>query len=97
MTVAVRPLLLGWMTSARSGFLEGEPGMMRYPVPGFLCEHPDGLVVFDTGLHPDLATSTARLRLLADLFEVEMGPGAHPHRPARRASASSRPTSTSRC
>lgn len=74
MTVAVRPLLLGWMTSARSGFLEGEPGMMRYPVPGFLCEHPDGLVVFDTGLHPDLATSSARLRLLADLFEVEMGP-----------------------
>jgi glyoxylase-like metal-dependent hydrolase (beta-lactamase superfamily II) len=74
MTVAVRPLLLGWMTSARSGFLEGEPGMMRYPVPGFLCEHADGLVVFDTGLHPDLATSTARLRLLADLFEIEMGP-----------------------
>jgi len=74
MTVAVRPLLLGWMTSARSGFLEGEPGMLRYPVPGFLCEHPDGLVVFDTGLHPDLATSSTRLRLLADLFEVEMGP-----------------------
>ena len=74
MTVAVRPLLLGWMTSARSGFLEREPGMMRYPVPGFLCEHPDGLVVFDTGLHPDLATSSTRLRLLADLFEVEMGP-----------------------
>ncbi|MGZ4717111.1 MAG: N-acyl homoserine lactonase family protein [Acidimicrobiales bacterium] len=74
MTVAVRPMLLGWMTSARSGFLEGEPGMMRYPVPGFLCEHPDGLVVFDTGLHPDLATSTTRLRQLAGLFEIEMGP-----------------------
>jgi glyoxylase-like metal-dependent hydrolase (beta-lactamase superfamily II) len=74
MTVAVRPLLLGWMTSARSGFLQGEPGTLRYPVPGFLCEHPDGLVVFDTGLHPDLATSSTRLRLLADLFEVEMGP-----------------------
>jgi glyoxylase-like metal-dependent hydrolase (beta-lactamase superfamily II) len=74
MTVAVHPLLLGWMTSARSGFLEGEPGMMRYPVPGFLCEHRDGLVMFDTGLHPDLATSPTRLRLLAGLFEVEMGP-----------------------
>ena len=38
MTVAVRPLLLGWMTSARSGFLEGETGAIRYPVLGFLCE-----------------------------------------------------------
>jgi glyoxylase-like metal-dependent hydrolase (beta-lactamase superfamily II) len=74
MTVAVRPLLLGWMTSSRSGFLEGEPGMMRYPVPGFLCEHDDGLVVFDTGLHPDLASSRDRLRLIADMFTVEMGP-----------------------
>ena len=25
-------------------FLEGEAGMMRYPVPGFLCEHPDGVL-----------------------------------------------------
>jgi len=47
--------------------------MMRYPVPGFLCEHDDGLVVFDTGLHPDLATSSDRLRLLAGLFTIEMG------------------------
>jgi N-acyl homoserine lactone hydrolase len=43
-------------------------------VPGFLCEHPDGLVVFDTGLHPDLATNRDRLRLIASLFEVDMGP-----------------------
>jgi glyoxylase-like metal-dependent hydrolase (beta-lactamase superfamily II) len=62
------------MTSARSGFLEGEPGMMRYPVPGFLCEHAGGLVLFDTGLHPDLATSRDRLRLIAGLFTIEMGP-----------------------
>lgn len=74
MTVAVRPLLLGWMTSARSGFLAGEPGVMRYPVPSFLCEHDDGLVVFDTGLHPDLVTSNARLGPIAGMFLVEMGP-----------------------
>ena len=73
MTVAVRPLLLGWMTSARSGFLEGETGAIRYPVLGFLCEHPRGLVVFDTGLHPDLATSGDRLRLSAHRFSIEIG------------------------
>ncbi|HSO96778.1 MAG TPA: hypothetical protein VLV81_12145 [Acidimicrobiia bacterium] len=30
------------------------------------------MVLFDTGLHPDLATSTARLRSVADLFSPDV-------------------------
>ena len=28
-------------------------GRLKVPVPCFLVEHPNGLVLFDTGLHPD--------------------------------------------
>jgi glyoxylase-like metal-dependent hydrolase (beta-lactamase superfamily II) len=41
------------------------------PVGAFLVEHPDGTVVFDTGMHPELEHSTERLRSTAELFEVE--------------------------
>lgn len=60
------------MTSSLGGFLEGEDGDITYPVPVFAIEHPDGLVVVDTGLHPELATSTERLRQLAPMFEVHL-------------------------
>jgi glyoxylase-like metal-dependent hydrolase (beta-lactamase superfamily II) len=60
------------MTSARGGFLDGETGEITYPVPVFVIEHPAGLVVVDTGLHHELATTTARLRKLAALFQVHL-------------------------
>lgn len=44
------------------------------PVGAFLVEHPDGTAVFDTGMHPELERSTARMRSTADLFEVEQAP-----------------------
>ena len=40
------------MTSALGGFLDGEEGDITYPVPVFPIEHPRGLVLVDTGLHP---------------------------------------------
>lgn len=50
------------MTSPRGGFLEGESGRITYPVMVYVIEHPSALVVVDTGLHPELATRTERLR-----------------------------------
>ncbi|MFI5042468.1 MAG: N-acyl homoserine lactonase family protein, partial [Acidimicrobiales bacterium] len=44
----------------------------RMPVAAFLVEHPDGLVLFDTGLHPELATSTARMRGLDRWYTPEL-------------------------
>jgi glyoxylase-like metal-dependent hydrolase (beta-lactamase superfamily II) len=71
-TVRLHALSTGAMTSALGGFLEGEAGDITYPVPVFLIEHPAGLVAVDTGLHPELAAGTARLRKLAGMFQVHL-------------------------
>ena len=42
--------------------LVGTPGQVRMPIPSWVIEHPRGLVMFDTGLHQALQTSTERLR-----------------------------------
>ena len=71
MAVQVRPLECGWITSDAGGMVTGQTGTMRMPIPSFLIEHPRGTLVFDTGLHPELITTTKRLRSTADLFEIE--------------------------
>src|SRR5215831_9232179 len=75
--VAVRlyAMTCGWLTGATGGFLAGEPGRLRVPVPSFLIEHPRGLVLFDSGLHPDAGTDPqGRLGAAAPFFTVELGP-----------------------
>ena len=67
--VAVRPLICGHLRPA------GWSMDVRMPVPAFLVEHPDGLVLVDTGLHPAVARDpVARLgaRLAGD-WPVEPG------------------------
>lgn len=66
--VRLHVLSAGSMTSSLAGFLEGERGDITYPVPIYVIEHQQGLVVVDAGLHPELAQSTDRLRKLAPMF-----------------------------
>ena len=68
----VRPLECGWLSADLGVMIAGRSGAWRLPVAVFLVEHPQGLVLFDTGLHPELATSSARLRSVADLFTPEV-------------------------
>jgi N-acyl homoserine lactone hydrolase len=68
----VRPLECGWLESDGATFLSGATGRMRMPVGAFLVEHPAGTVVFDTGMHPELMTSAARLGRIGPLFDVEL-------------------------
>ena len=69
-------LTCGWLTGPAAGFLDGVAGRMRVPVPCFLIDHPCGLVLFDSGLHPDTGRDPAgRLGALARVFQVELGPG----------------------
>jgi glyoxylase-like metal-dependent hydrolase (beta-lactamase superfamily II) len=71
----VYALTCGWLTGDMSGFLAGESGRIRVPVPSFLVDHPKGRVVFDAGMHPDAGTDPeARLGFLANLFDVELTP-----------------------
>lgn len=66
----------GWLTAALGNFLEGELGVIRVPVPAFLIEHPRGLVLFDSGMHPDIQRDpAARLGPIASIFEPTFGAG----------------------
>jgi glyoxylase-like metal-dependent hydrolase (beta-lactamase superfamily II) len=59
-----------------NGFLDGESGSLRVPIPVFLIDHPRGLALFDSGLHPDTRTDPAgRLGLAASIFEVHYSAG----------------------
>jgi glyoxylase-like metal-dependent hydrolase (beta-lactamase superfamily II) len=66
----------GWLTGPMNNFLAGVDGEIRVPVPSFLIDHPNGPVLFDTGLHPHLQTDPrARLGVLASIFGVEFQGG----------------------
>jgi N-acyl homoserine lactone hydrolase len=71
----VLPLCLGWMSNDSGVVVSGADGPMRYPVPGYVVEHERGIVLFDTGLHDTLATSTDELGGLAKVFTVELDAG----------------------
>ena len=67
----------GWLTGPATLFLDGQPGTLRVPVPCFLVDHPRGKVLFDSGLHPDVARDPrARLgELAASVFHAEYATG----------------------
>lgn len=73
--LAIRPLECGWLTTDAGTMLSGRTGTMHFPVGAFLIEHPDGPVVFDTGMHPELERDTSRLGPTASMFAVEQSPG----------------------
>ena len=63
------------MTSSLGGFLDGEEGDITYQVPVFVIEHEKGLVLIDTGLHPELTTDTSRLNAIEAMFSVSLPEG----------------------
>jgi len=69
-------LTCGWLTGPAGGFLAGEKGRLRVPVPCFLIDHPRGRVLFDSGLHPRTQSDPqGRLGPLAAIFDVHFQPG----------------------
>jgi glyoxylase-like metal-dependent hydrolase (beta-lactamase superfamily II) len=56
--------------------LIGSPGRRLLPVPAWLIEHPRGVVLFDTGLHPELRTSRDRLRGVMQASTIDLPDGA---------------------
>jgi len=66
----------GWLGGPMGNFLAGAAGEIRVPVPSFLIDHPQGLALFDTGLHPQTQSDPhGRLGGLANIFRVEFQPG----------------------
>jgi N-acyl homoserine lactone hydrolase len=68
------PLCLGWMSNDAALMVPGETGPMRYPIPGYAVVHEQGTVLFDTGLHESLMTSSESLGALARMFAPELTP-----------------------
>lgn len=71
-TVRVFRLTCGWMRCDAGAMVAGDWGDFRFPIPAFLVDHPDGLVLIDAGLHPSLAGSPERIGALAETFTIEL-------------------------
>lgn len=68
MTISIEPLACGTLTAAVGMFEQGgsdEP--VEIPVPAWLIRHPDGLVLFDCGMHSELAAE-GEMRDTVSLF-----------------------------
>lgn len=56
--------------------ITGEEGSIVLPVPAWLIEHPEGLVLFDTGMHADLRHGIERIGArLGRLFAPDLPEG----------------------
>ena len=75
MTVKIRLLTCGWLETDAKLIIAGGEGRIRLPIPSVLIEHPQGLVLFDTGLHEALHHDTSRLGTNEKLFDVDMHAG----------------------
>ncbi len=65
----------GWLTGSLAGFLAGGKGRIKVPIPCYLIDHPKGRVLFDSGMHPDVAIDPAgRLGLAGSYFEPDYQP-----------------------
>ena len=66
----------GWIEGPLGNFLAGEPGRICVPVPCFLIEHPQGLVLFDSGMHPQTQhDADGRLGAVSRVFTIQFAPG----------------------
>ena len=75
MSVQITPMVCGWLEMELRSILAKQPGRVKIPIPSFLIEHPKGRVIFDTGLHRELQTSSDRIGELAKTFQVHYRPG----------------------
>jgi N-acyl homoserine lactone hydrolase len=77
MSLQVYAFTCGHLTGELGHLMEGGEGRIRLPIPAYLIEHPKGIALFDTGMHPDCQHDpAARLGArLTGLFEFDYHPG----------------------
>lgn len=76
-TIKLYAFTCGRVTGDFGRLMDGAEGDITLPIPVFLIEHPKGLALFDTGLHPDCQHDPEK-RLgtrLAGLFRIGFQPG----------------------
>ncbi len=68
------PLEIGRLTMSLAE-ITGEFDTAISPVPAWVVEHPSGVIVFDTGMHPDLQHGTDRIAGVFDTSTIDYTPG----------------------
>ena len=70
-------LTCGRLTGDLGYLMEGGEGRAELPIPAYLIEHPKGIVLFDTGMHPDCQHNPAARvgARVAGLFSFDYRPG----------------------
>ncbi len=68
------PLRVGHLDSELR-IITGDRGTIAFPIVSWLIEHPDGLVLFDTGMHRELQTDVTRLGRSAEFFRPDFSAG----------------------
>jgi N-acyl homoserine lactone hydrolase len=53
MTLRLFAFTCGWLEGDLGYLMEGGAGRAALPIPAYLIEHPQGTMLFDTGMHPD--------------------------------------------
>ena len=74
MTLRLYAMTCGWLTAPLGLLLEGESGDIRIPVPCYLIEHPQGKLLFDSGLNTRvLSDAEGHLGHLIRYFRPDLG------------------------
>jgi N-acyl homoserine lactone hydrolase len=77
MAIRLFAMTCGHLTGELGRLMEGGKGRIRLPIPAYLIEHPKGLALFDSGMHPDCQNDPAARvgARIAGLFEFDYRPG----------------------
>ena len=74
--IGLYAMTCGWLSCNLEEMLAGAEGRITFPIPAYLIDHPKGLVLFDTGLHPGSIDDPHTLvGPLASAFDVRSRPG----------------------
>jgi glyoxylase-like metal-dependent hydrolase (beta-lactamase superfamily II) len=68
MPATIHATLCGHLEAGFDRLLPGNGGTIALPIPSYVIEHADGVLVFDTGLHRDLEHSADRIGASAAMF-----------------------------
>lgn len=72
-TITIEPLQCGTLTAGRNMFeVDADDTPVTMPVPVWLVRHPQGTVLFDTGMHPDLTGPGEFSDAVALFFDVAL-------------------------
>jgi N-acyl homoserine lactone hydrolase len=75
MALTIEPLHCGTLSCGRSQFEDGaSDDEITIPVPSWLIRHPEGLLLVDCGMHPDLAGPSKYNDLVSRIFRLGLSP-----------------------